>query len=80
MGEFLTFKTFAPTKVFVLVWQLKLASLSLLKSLSPLMLCLSLPPKKIVLTYFIRLLDDMIELLKGTPHPFPLFKKEIIFK
>ena len=46
-------------KIFSLVWKLKLARFSLLECLFPLMLRPFFPPKKMVITYVIRLLDHM---------------------
>ena len=62
-------------EAFTLVWRLKLASFSLLKRLSPLMLCPPLPQNKIVLAYVMRSLDDIIEFaLRSDP---PLHKKKL---
>ena len=50
-----------PKKISTFVWKLKLARFLLFKRLSPLMLRPFFPPKKIVITCVIRLLNDMIE-------------------
>ena len=77
MGKFLTFKTLISKNGIHPCLETKIGKIIALKEL----ICLNAltSPNKIVLTYVIRLVDNVDELLKALPtHPFP--KKEIFPK